>query len=585
MSNSFILGLNIYHGDSSACLMKNGEIVFAIEEERINRIKHWAGFPLESIKACLNHQNIEMGNINYIAINTNPTSNIFGKIKYGLRNIQNINFFLKKLISNKRKVSFTKILKKEFKLSKIPKIRFFDHHLCHLASSHYPSYFSKSLLISADGFGDFTSTCAALGISNQIRVKHKILFPHSLGIFYQAFTQFLGFKNYGDEYKVMGLSAYGTNKFQTHVDKVIGYKKQNFFLNLKYFNHHSQNIDMKWNNQSPKIENLYNKNLSNLFDFEMSEEISQEHMDLAYSVQKKYEEIILNYIKYFKDIYQSDYLSLSGGCAMNSLANGRIIEELKFKKVYIPPSPGDAGGAIGAAILCSNESDIKLKKNIHYYTDQYLGTKIVDDNLHNLINKRIDKKKNDENITLEFVEDEKILIDKIAKNIFQNNIVGWFQGRMEWGPRALGNRSILANPCNPDMKKIINSKIKRRESFRPFAPSILYEKVSEWFENSIDVPYMSIVLKLKKNKLGKIPAVTHIDGTGRLQTVKASSNYLYYELIKSFEKYSGVPILLNTSFNENEPIVNTPEQAIDCFLRTKMDLLVIGKYMLKRSNL
>ncbi|MDA7805951.1 carbamoyltransferase [Candidatus Pelagibacter sp.] len=583
MKNQYILGLNIYHGDSSACLMKNGSIVFAIEEERINRIKHWAGFPLESIKACLEHEKISLNELDFIAINTNPFSNILNKIKYGLSNIRNINFYLKKIFIKKKKVSFQKILKKEFQLTKIPKIKFYDHHHCHLASSHYPSNYKESLLISVDGFGDFTSTCAAIGLNNKIKIKHKILFPHSLGIFYQAFTQLLGFKNYGDEYKVMGLSAYGKNSYKEQIDKIIKIKKQNFYLDLNYFRHHSNNIKMLWDNQSPKIDDLYNDNLQNLFNFDFKKEISQEHMDLAFGVQNKFEEIILQYIRYFKDSYGMENLSLSGGCAMNSLANGRIIEELKFNNIYIPPSPGDAGGAIGAAILCSNDNPCNEKSNI-YYSNPYLGTSLDTNNLKNLIDKKINKYQNKEKISVEYIEDENILVNNTAKDIFDNNIVGWYQNRMEWGPRALGNRSILANPCERDMKKIINLKIKRRENFRPFAPSILKEKTNEWFENIIDVPYMSIVLKIKKNKVASIPAVAHADGTGRLQTVKESSNPLYHKLISAFEKYSGVPILLNTSFNENEPIVNTPEQAINCFLRTKMDLLVLGKYVIKRKN-
>ncbi len=583
MKDNYILGLNIYHGDSSACLMKNGEIIFAIEEERINRIKHWAGFPIESIKSCLNYENILLADISFIAVNTNPFSNILHKIKYGLNNFSKINFYLKKLIIKKKKLSFQKILEKEFVLNKIPKIKFYDHHLCHLASSHYPSNYNNSLIISADGFGDFTSTCAAVGFNNKIEIKHKVLFPHSLGIFYQAFTQLLGFKNYGDEYKVMGLSAYGKKNYEKKIDKVIKIKKQNFYLNLEYFQHHKKNIDMQWDNQSPKIDDLYSENLSNLFNFDFKKEISQEHMDLAFVVQKKYEEIILHYIKYFKELSGLDNLSLSGGCAMNSLANGRIIEELKFKNVYIPPSPGDAGGAIGAAILCFNDSGHERKQNRYFYANPYLGTDCKNDNLKEIINEKIKNYQSEKDINVEFINDENILLDRTAKSIFENKIVGWYQERMEWGPRALGNRSIVANPCSKDMKKIINSKIKRRESFRPFAPSILRDKAHEWFEDIVDVPYMSIVLKIKKNKAELIPAVTHIDGSGRLQTVDENTNSLYYKLIKSFEKYSGVPILLNTSFNENEPIVNTTEEAIDCFLRTKMDLLVIGKYVLKRN--
>ncbi len=574
----YIIGLNIYHGDSSACIMKNGEIIFAIEEERINRIKHWAGLPIESIKACLKFSNISIEKVDYIAINSNPFSNIFFKIKYSLMNVKDYKFFLEKLFLKNKKISFDKLLGSKLNVKKLPKIKYFDHHLCHMASAYFPSNFKKSLLISADGFGDFASTVAAVANNNSIDIKHKILFPHSLGIFYQAFTQLLGFKNYGDEYKVMGLSAYGKNRFKDKIDNVIKVTDGSFKLNLNFFHHHNRNMNMKWENESPMFDDLYNKNLIDLFSFDFeNKDINEIHMDLAKGVQEKYEEAILQYIKFYKDKFSCDFLALSGGCAMNSLANGKIIEKLNFKDVYIPPAPGDAGGAIGAAILCDKELFDSKKK---YYQNPYLGGDLKGINLKNIIESKINKSEL-KNITIDKYSNED-LVKVVAKNIYNNDVVGWYQNRMEWGPRALGNRSILANPCNPEIKDIINLKIKRREKFRPFAPSILREHVSKWFKLDIDVPYMGIVLKINDSKKDLLPGVAHIDGTGRLQTVEKERNSLFYNLIKSFYDISGVPIVLNTSFNENEPIVNTPEEAIDCFLRTKMDVLVVGNFVLKR---
>ncbi len=580
MKNNFILGLNIYHGDSSACLMKDGEIIFAIEEERINRIKHWAGFPIKSIQACLDFSKISLGDINYIALNSNPFSNLLDKIKFGLTNVNSYKLIFNKLVLKKKKLSVSKILKKNFKTKSVPKIKYYDHHLCHIASAHYPSKFKNPLLISADGFGDFASTVAAIDFNNKIFVQNKILFPNSLGIFYQSFTQLLGFKNYGDEYKMMGLSAYGKNRFSEKLDKVISYREGEFKLNLNFFQHHSKEINMKWNDESPKIDNLYSENLNKLFDYNFkNQEISELHFDLAKSVQDKYEEIIINYIKYYKEKNDASYLALSGGCAMNSLANGEILKKLKFKDIYIPPAPGDAGGAIGAAILCNKQYLDNFKT---YYTNPYLGGKILKQNIETLIHEKLESSK-DKNLKFKKLESYE-LIKFIANKIYDNNVVGWYQDRMEWGPRALGNRSILANPCNPNMKDLINSKIKRRESFRPFAPAILKEEVSNWFELEADVPYMSIVLKILESKRRFLPAVTHVDGTGRLQTVDKTKNKLFYELIMCFKSLSGVPVILNTSFNENEPIVNTPDEAINCFLRTKMDVLAIGNYVITRQN-
>ena len=302
-------------------------------------------------------------------------------------------------------------------------------------------------------------------------------------------------------------------------------------------------------------------------------------MDLAKSVQEKYEEVIQGYISYYKEKFNLDHLSLAGGCAMNSLANGKIFDKLKFNDIYIPPAPGDAGGAIGAAILCDNKF---FKHSKIYYSTPYIGSVIENSKIEKTIKKILNSSNDGKKISLDFINKEEDLVSEVAKQIYDEKVVGWYQDRMEWGPRALGNRSILANPCSVNMKDIINLKIKRREKFRPFAPSILKDHVSEWFETSADVPYMGMVFKIKNDKKHKLPAVTHVDGTGRLQTVDKNTNKLYFELINSFKKLTGVPILLNTSFNENEPIVNTIDEAINCFLRTKMDLLVLGNYILKR---
>ena len=341
----------------------------------------------------------------FIAVNSNPLSNIFDKIKYSISNLNNYRLFIKKFFLKRKKSSFFNLFKENFKISILPKIKYYDHHLCHIASAFYPSKFKKSLLISADGFGDFASTVAAVGDQANIKVFNKVLFPHSLGIFYQAFTQFLGFKNYGDEYKVMGLSAYGKDNFKNQLDQVIKNKKNNFHLNLNFFQNHAKNINMKWNNESPKFENLYNNNLTKLFNFDFERNhVDEIHMDLAKSVQNKFEELILSYIGHYKNKFEIDNLSLSGGCAMNSLANGRIVKELKFKNIYIPPAPGDAGGAIGAAILCNKENFGSPKS---YYKSPYLGSKLNQENLSDIINKKIDSKKTDELIKVDYIKTNK----------------------------------------------------------------------------------------------------------------------------------------------------------------------------------
>ncbi len=408
------------------------------------------------------------------------------------------------------------------------------------------------------------------------------MFPHSLGLFYTGITQFLGFKNYGDEYKVMGLAPYGDPVYYEKMRKIlIKSPGEKFKLNLDYFLHHTGNVDMTWLESTPKISNVFDKNLINLLGNERKEKdkIEKFHMDIASSAQKLYETIIIEIANEVFNKQKSDNLCLSGGCAMNSVANGKIIKNTGYKNIYIPSSPGDSGGAIGSAVKVIRETNILNK----YNDNPYLGPEYTNMEIKKIIYLK-EKELIDRNIKVVYFNSKEEQLIKLAELISNGNVIGFFNGRMEWGPRALGNRSILADPRNKNIKEILNSKIKRRESFRPFAPSILREKVGEWFEENRDVPFMSQVLQISKNKRDLIPSVTHVDGSGRLQTVTKESNLNFYNLISEFYKITGVPILLNTSFNENEPIVCNPEEALDCFIRTNMDCLSLENYLLTRDN-
>jgi len=579
-----ILGLNINHPDSSACLLINGKIEIAIEEERINRIKHWSGLPILSIKECLNKKNLSLKDIDYVAINSNFYSNIYSKLKFIILNRVDYNFILEKLKNIKKKNNLLKSIELEFNdsFNEKCKLRFIDHHLSHASSAYFDSTYDKSINVSVDGYGDFASLCWGISDKEKIVIKNKILFPHSLGTFYEAFTQFLGFHNWGDEYKVMGLSSYGNLQYVKEVEKIIYLKKKtNFRINLDYFNHHKKNIIYSWTNSAPKNEILFNKNISNLFfqARKSHEPIEDKHHNLAASVQHVYEKILFSILNEIHTIYKIDNLTLSGGCAQNSLANGKILKNTKFKSLFIPANPGDGGGSVGAAYSLWNKI---YKQRPKRNDNAYLGSAFSND----YIGKLLEKENNyllKNNYEITYISNEKDLCSYVAKEISNKKVVGWFQDSMEWGPRALGNRSILSDPRNPNIREDLNIKIKKRENFRPFAPSILLEEAKNWFEDfHEEEPFMSRVLSFKKEKIKLIPAVVHIDGTGRLQTVTNKSNERFYNLIRSFFIQTGIPMVLNTSFNENEPIVFKPEHALNCFLRTNMDLLVLQNYIIKR---
>lgn len=585
-----ILGLNIYHGDAAASIFKDGALKAAAEEERFTRIKHSAGFPVNAIRFCLDTLSINIDEIDFIAINRNPRTRFISKFLYLIKNRFKVSNFFKRFKNYNKIYNLSDIISNNFNCNKNnlkKKFLFFDHHLCHAASSVFSSDLNKTDYVTIDGFGDFLSTTIGEFNNDQFNQIDEVKFPHSLGIFYTAVTQFLGFENYGDEYKVMGLASYGNPIFFNDILKIVNIHNKNLFrLNLDYFKHHTSGIETSWLESNPNISKVYTDLFEELFgnSRKKNDELLQKHKDIASSAQAVYEYILFYILNSLQKKTNNMNLCLSGGCAMNSVANGKILKNTNYKNIYINFAPSDSGGAIGAALLALKK--INQKINTESVNNPYLGNSYSNFEIGNILEKY---KKNkvflNEKITLSSFEDsnKKKLFEFIAKEISHKKIVGLFNGKMEFGARALGGRSIIADPRDPEIKNILNSKIKRREGFRPFAPSILLEHMNEWFDIADEVPFMSKVYKVRDDKKKLIPAVVHIDGTGRLQTVDGKYNGDYYYLIKEFYNLTRIPIILNTSFNENEPIVCNPEQAIDCFLRTKMDHLVIENYVLTRN--
>ena len=573
----YILGINAYHGDSSACLLKDGIVVCATEEERIRRIKHWAGFPSQAIKFCLEDEGITIEQVDYITISRDPKANFYKKILHALRYSMSISAIWDRLGNSKKVSSVKQELANLFHLpiaSIKAEVHNIEHHRSHIASSFFASPFKESAILSIDGFGDFTSTMTAVGSGNKFKVLKEVNYPHSLGVFYTAVTQFLGFPNYGDEYKVMGLAPYGKPKYLKELEQILKLSDDGFFkLNKKYFKHFKEGVAMDWEGGSPTIESLFTKDWEDLFGKSREKEakLEQWHIDLATSAQKFTEKVIFHLLNHLHKETGSENICITGGVAQNSVANGRILENTPFKNIYIPSAGHDAGTSIGSALFLYNQ--LLGNARMPEITSAYFGSKFN----HEEIIKVLDK----EGVTYTIVSDDD-LFERVSDKLVDGGVVGWFQGRAEFGPRALGHRSILVDPRRKDAKDLLNEKIKRRESFRPFAPSILKEAVGEYFIQHDAVPFMEKVFDIKKEKYEQIPAVTHVDGTGRLQSVDKNVSPRYHKLISKFAEKTGVPILLNTSFNENEPIVNKPEEALACFLRTKMDMLVMENIIIER---
>lgn len=583
-----ILGINAYHGDSAAALIKDGKVIAAVEEERFRRVKHWAGLPTLAMQYCLKEAGMAFGDLEHLAINLDPRVNHGRRLFHILRHLPSPALILARLRKLGKTQSVAGAIAQAFSGQPMrAQVHHVEHHLAHLASSYLCSPYQEAANLSLDGMGDFASAAWGPGHGQSLTITGRVYFPHSLGIFYSALTQWLGFPHYGDEYKIMGLAPYGEPKHMDAMHQIVRlHADGTYTLNLKYFRHHREAVPYTWDNGSPEVGTLYTPELETLLGpaRRKDDPLTQRHKDIARSVQVLQEDATFALLNRLHRDHPSDNLTLSGGCAMNSVANGKVTQRTPFKNVYIQSAAGDAGGAIGAALIVDSRLST-LNSQLSppaAMPHAYLGPEYSEIDIQQLLDTE-SPRITQAGCTLTHHPDPDDLCRLTAQAISEGKVIGWFQGRLEWGPRALGNRSILGDPRRADMKDILNHKIKRRESFRPFAPSILREEVPNWFETDADVPFMMRVFQIRSEQRKKIPAVTHVDGSGRLQTVHADTNPLYHRLIRHFQDLTGVPMVLNTSFNENEPVVCHHREALDCFLRTQMDYLALGHTVLQRT--
>jgi carbamoyltransferase len=574
----YILGINAYHGDVAAVLLRDGQLVAALEEERFRRVKHWAGFPTQAIRRCLEIAGIAGNDVGAVAISRDPGANLQRKAWFALTHRPDL-ALVRDRLRNRRVVTGIKTPLAEalgVKESSVPRVHHVEHHPSHLASAFFVSPFADAAVCAIDGFGDFVSTSMAVGRDNNLKVISREFFPHSLGMLYTAVTQFLGFPGYGDEFKVMGLAPYGSANHTGEISRMVRLKRGGRFqLDLRYFRHWREGVDMTWEDGYPTLGQVYTPELERLLGpaRKSDEPLTARHEDIARSLQAVYEDCAFHVLNALWHKTRNPRLAFAGGCAMNSVANGKIRDNTPFTMLYVQPAAGDNGTALGAAYYAWHETLRKPRSFVMHHG--YWGTEYPNANdLH------VDLSKTPEWSSTLYEDDD--LFPAVARLIADGNVVGWYQGRMEWGARALGNRSILADPRRADMRDLINTKIKFREKFRPFAPSILEERLDDYFIGAIADPFMQQVYPVRPEKRDIVPAITHVDGSGRLQTVSASTNPRYYRLIQEFARITSVPLVLNTSFNENEPIVDTPEQAFDCFRRTRMDAIVLGNRVIRR---
>jgi len=586
-----ILGINAYHGNASAALVCDGYLVAAAEEERFNRVKYAAGFPARAVRYCLEEAGVSIAEVDRIAVPRDPWARLASKARYALRLPR---FALDR---SKALVRFAGIREELARACEVDPARItaglhrVEHHRAHLASAFFIAPFEEAAVLSADGLGDFASTMWAAGRGNRLEVRGAVEFPHSLGLYYTAISQYLGFWKYGDEYKVMGLAAYGEPAYLDEFHRIVrngdGTRaagrslpapigRHPFALGLEYFVHHRDGPDMTWRDagRTPVLGRLFSDDLASLLGpaREAGATLERRHQDVAATLQARLEEVYLGLLNALHARTGLRALCLAGGVAFNCVANGRIFDRTPFEEVYIQPAAGDAGLAVGAAYYVYHQV-LGLPRTFvmdhAYWGPGYSGA---------AIRQALDR------AGLRYRElPEEALCREAASHVADGQIVGWFQGRMEWGPRALGNRSIVVDPRRPEMKDVLNRRIKHREPFRPFAPSVLEGATGDYFERASPSPFMTLAYPVRSEKRAAIPAPTHVDGTGRLQTVSQKTNPRYWRLIKEFERLTSVPVVLNTSFNENEPIVCTPEEAVDCFLRTQMDVLAIGDFLVERG--
>lgn len=574
----YILGINAFHGNASAALICDGQLVAAAEEERFSRVKYAAGFPACAVRYCLEEGGIDIDSVAHVAIPRNPWARLARKLLYAARLPR---FAVGRMRAAVRFATFRTELARALEVdpSRIAaRLHRIEHHLAHLASAFLVSPFEQAAVLSADGLGDFASTMWATGQDNRLHVHGSIAFPHSLGMCYSAVSQYLGFRNYGDEYKVMGLSAYGEPIYRDEFERILQFGRDpSFRLGLEYFLHHVNGAEMTWReaDRTPSLGRLYSSHLERRLgpSRQAGEPLERFHQNVAATLQVRLEEVLLRLLNGLHARTHKKDLCLAGGVAFNCVANGKICRATPFERIYVQPAAGDAGLAVGAAFYVYHQV---LGFSRTFVMDHaYWGPGFSSAALRQALDRH----------GLPYRElADAAFYRELARHVAEGKIVGWFQGRMEWGPRALGNRSIVVDPRRPEMKEILNARVKHREAFRPFAPSILEESTAEYFDRSGPSPFMALAHLVRPQKQAEISATTHVDGTARLHTVRRLTNPRYWRLIKEFEHLTGVPALLNTSFNDNEPIVCTPDDAVSCFLRTKLDALALGNYVVLKDG-
>jgi carbamoyltransferase len=573
-----ILGLNMFHADASAALVLDGEVKFAVAEERLNRRKHFGGFPAFAIRACLDAIGARISDVDHVAIGQDSDANLAKKVQYALANPAKILNFIRlrqrkeamrdvrALIANALQVDQAQLRFQEHHL---------EHHIAHIASAYYCSPWEKAAGFSYDGSGDFVSTMRARCEGNHIEVLDRVFLPNSLGSLYTMICEFIGYTKYGDEGKVMGLAPYGRDTYCDEISKIVDLQNGSFRLDLGYFKPLGSNQGMQvLPDGTVQLARHYSDRMVQLHGEprQPHAEITQRDMDLAFALQQRFEEVFFHLLNQLHHQVPLEDLIFAGGCALNSVANGKIFDRTPFRRTYIQPAAGDEGLAIGAALHTYHS--VLGHSRRHELKTSYLGPEFSESRTQSALQRAgLAHQK----------MDRAALLEAVAEEIAIGNVVGWFQGRMEWGPRALGNRSIVAHPGLPEMKDVLNARIKHREWFRPFAPSILAEYQREYFEHDHPSPFMLHVYRIRPEKRKQLCAVNHVDDTGRLQSVTRDENPMYYDLISAFHRKTGIPVVLNTSFNENEPIVCTPEEAIDCFQRTRMDALAIGSFLVLKN--
>ena len=575
----YILGINAYHGGSSATLIHDGQLIAAAEEERFTRVKYWAAFPIQAIRFVLTEAGITPQELDHVGISADPKANLMQKALFTFTKRPNLNFVRDRLSHSMKtttlKTAFCEGLEVDPASMKAD-FHNVEHHRAHLASAFFVSPFDQAAVLSVDGAGDFVTTMWGTGQGNKLSVTDEILFPHSLGIYYTAITQWLGFPKYGDEGKTMGLAPYGEPKFVDEMRRIVRIQRDGTFeLDLDYFVHHAEGATMTWGEGEPTLGTLYSPKLVEMFgEPRVSRtEITQRHMDVAASMQAMLEEAEFALVRKLQAETGAKTLCMAGGVALNSAFNGKVLPNTDFEDIHIHPAAGDAGTSLGVCYYIYHQ--VLGYPRAFVMTNAYTGPQFSNGTIQAALDR----------LGLSYKTlDEDALVKQAAGIVADGNVLGWYQGRMEWGPRALGNRSIIADPRRDDMKDILNARIKHREKFRPFAPSILLEATGDYFDQTYPDPFMIKVYNVLPEKRTEIPAVTHVDGTGRLQTVEREHSPLYWSLINAFGELTGTPVVLNTSFNENEPIVCTPDEAIDCFMRTKMDALVVGNHLVQKSG-